>query len=152
MPASEIRERRLFFMEPLDTDMDYMVHAPGAANPDSRFNVILALPVLGILLLLVCRTRGWRLTRRCSVFISHLGDLAGKSKVQQFADFVLVLVRSVQANGTHICGFRGIGLPGGGFRSTLSHLLNLAPVGCTAFGEQRDLIRPIPEVRQTFYQ
>ncbi len=43
-------------MEPLDTDIDYMVHAPGAANPDSRFNVILALPVLGILLLLVFAT------------------------------------------------------------------------------------------------
>jgi protein-S-isoprenylcysteine O-methyltransferase Ste14 len=40
-------------MEPLDTDIDYMVRTPGAANPDSRFNVILVMPVLGILLLLI---------------------------------------------------------------------------------------------------
>jgi len=40
-------------MEPLDTDMDYMVPTPGAANPDSRFNVILVMPVIGILLLLI---------------------------------------------------------------------------------------------------
>jgi len=40
-------------MEPLDTDMDYMVRAPRQANPDSRFNVILVLPSIGILLLLI---------------------------------------------------------------------------------------------------
>ena len=43
-------------MEPLDTDMDYMVRTPRTANPDSRFNVILILPVIGILLLLVFAT------------------------------------------------------------------------------------------------
>ena len=40
-------------MEPLDTDMDYMVRAPRTANPTSRFNVILALPVIGLLFLLI---------------------------------------------------------------------------------------------------
>jgi len=40
-------------MEPLDTDMDYMVRTQGAANPDSRFNVLLVMPVFGILLLLI---------------------------------------------------------------------------------------------------
>jgi fatty acid desaturase len=40
-------------MEPLDTDMDYMVRAPRPAHPTSRFNVILALPVIGFLFLLI---------------------------------------------------------------------------------------------------
>lgn len=39
-------------MEPLDTDMDYMERAPRAANPGSRFNAILILPTLGVLLML----------------------------------------------------------------------------------------------------
>jgi len=53
MPAPENRERPSSFMEPLDTDMDYMVRGPRTANPDTRFNVMLVLPVIGILLLLV---------------------------------------------------------------------------------------------------
>jgi len=40
-------------MEPLDTDMEYMVREPRAATPGSRTNVLLVLPILGLILLLV---------------------------------------------------------------------------------------------------
>ncbi|GAC1379157.1 MAG: hypothetical protein NVS4B7_08400 [Ktedonobacteraceae bacterium] len=54
-------------MEPLDTDMDYMAGAPRSANPASRFNVLLILPILGILLLLVFAT--------AAIFQLNLSDL-----------------------------------------------------------------------------
>ncbi len=40
-------------MEPLDTDMDYMVRESRPATPGSRFNALLIFPILGFLLLLV---------------------------------------------------------------------------------------------------
>jgi len=54
-------------MEPLDTDMDYMVRTPGTANPASRFNVILVMPVIGILLLLIFAT--------AAIFQINLSDI-----------------------------------------------------------------------------
>ena len=41
------------FMEPLDTDTDYMVRAPRQRTRRSRMNALLILPALGFILLLV---------------------------------------------------------------------------------------------------
>jgi hypothetical protein len=40
-------------MEPLDTDMEYMVHPSQPMNPATRFNVMLIFPILGALLILL---------------------------------------------------------------------------------------------------
>lgn len=40
-------------MEPLDTDLDYMVHEPATPKPGSRVNALLIFPILGILLVLL---------------------------------------------------------------------------------------------------
>lgn len=40
------------FMEPLDTDLDYMVRESEQPKPGSRFNVLLVIPVLAVLLVL----------------------------------------------------------------------------------------------------
>ena len=40
-------------MEPLDTDLDYMRTEPRPMNPASRFNAMLILPIIGVLLVLV---------------------------------------------------------------------------------------------------
>lgn len=40
-------------MEPLDTDMDYVVSEPRQPRPGSRLTVMLILPILGFLLLLI---------------------------------------------------------------------------------------------------
>ena len=39
-------------MEPLDTDMEYMVREPRPATPGSRLSAMLILPILGFVLLL----------------------------------------------------------------------------------------------------
>jgi hypothetical protein len=41
------------FMEPLDTDMEYMAREPRQRTPGSRMNALLILPALGFLLILV---------------------------------------------------------------------------------------------------
>ena len=41
------------FMEPLDTDMDYMVRETRPQTPGSRMNALLILPILGFILILV---------------------------------------------------------------------------------------------------
>jgi len=40
-------------MEPLDTDLDYVRTEPRQMNPASRFNVMLILPIIGVLLVLL---------------------------------------------------------------------------------------------------
>jgi len=40
-------------MEPLDTDLEYVRNEPRPINPASRFNAMLILPILGVLLVLV---------------------------------------------------------------------------------------------------
>jgi hypothetical protein len=40
-------------MEPLDTDLDYVVREPAAPKPGSRVNALLIFPILGILLVLL---------------------------------------------------------------------------------------------------
>lgn len=40
-------------MEPLDTDLDYVQRGQRPAQPGSRFNVMLIIPILGLLLVLV---------------------------------------------------------------------------------------------------
>ena len=40
-------------MEPLDTDMEYMVHPRQPVNTRTRFNMMLIFPILGILLILL---------------------------------------------------------------------------------------------------
>lgn len=40
-------------MEPLDTDLDYMVREPEAPSPGSRFSALLVFPVLAALLILL---------------------------------------------------------------------------------------------------
>ncbi len=40
-------------MEPLDTDMEYMVHPKQSMNPATRFNMMLIFPILGVLLILL---------------------------------------------------------------------------------------------------
>ena len=40
-------------MEPLDTDLEYVRSGRRPARPGSRFNVMLILPILGLLLVLV---------------------------------------------------------------------------------------------------
>ena len=39
-------------MEPLDTDLDYVQRGQRPAQPGSRFNVMLIIPILGLLLVL----------------------------------------------------------------------------------------------------
>ena len=39
-------------MEPLDTDLEYVRSRPRPARPGSRFNVMLIIPILGLLLVL----------------------------------------------------------------------------------------------------
>ena len=39
-------------MEPLDTDLEYVRRGPRPARPGSRFNVMLIIPILGLLLVL----------------------------------------------------------------------------------------------------
>jgi len=41
------------FMEPIDTEMDYMVRAPRPRTSASRMNALLILPILGFVLILV---------------------------------------------------------------------------------------------------
>jgi len=40
-------------MEPLDTDLEYVRTEPRQMSPASRFNAMLILPILGVLLVLV---------------------------------------------------------------------------------------------------
>ncbi len=40
-------------MEPLDTDLEYVQSGQRPARPGSRFNVMLIIPILGLLLVLV---------------------------------------------------------------------------------------------------
>jgi len=40
-------------MEPLDTDLEYIRTEPRSMNPAARFNAMLILPILGVLLVLV---------------------------------------------------------------------------------------------------
>ncbi|HVB62409.1 MAG: hypothetical protein WCD86_16135 [Ktedonobacteraceae bacterium] len=40
-------------MEPLDSDLEYMVSKPEAPKPGSRVNALLIFPILGILLVLL---------------------------------------------------------------------------------------------------
>ena len=40
-------------MEPLDTDLEYMLHEPRPATPGSRMNALLIFPLLGFLLIVV---------------------------------------------------------------------------------------------------
>ena len=40
-------------MEPLDTDLEYVRSGPRPARPGSRFNVMLFIPILGLLLVLI---------------------------------------------------------------------------------------------------
>ena len=40
-------------MEPLDTDMDYIVREPQPATAESRMNVLLILPIIGVVIMLV---------------------------------------------------------------------------------------------------
>ena len=40
-------------MEPLDSDLEYMVSEPVAPKPGSRMNALLIIPILGILLVLL---------------------------------------------------------------------------------------------------
>ncbi len=40
-------------MEPLDTDLEYVRSGQRPAKPGSRFNVMLIIPILGLLLVLV---------------------------------------------------------------------------------------------------
>ena len=41
------------FMEPIDSDMDYMVRAPRQRSSESRMNALLILPIFGFILILV---------------------------------------------------------------------------------------------------
>lgn len=40
-------------MEPLDTDLEYVINEPRPSTPGSRMNALLIFPILGILLVLV---------------------------------------------------------------------------------------------------
>ncbi len=40
-------------MEPLDTDLEYVRSEPRPINPAARFNAMLILPIMGVLLVLV---------------------------------------------------------------------------------------------------
>ena len=40
-------------MEPLDTDLEYVRTGPRPTNPAARFNAMLILPIIGVLLVLV---------------------------------------------------------------------------------------------------
>jgi len=40
-------------MEPLDTDLEYVMNEPRPSTPGSRMNALLIFPVLGVLLILV---------------------------------------------------------------------------------------------------
>jgi len=40
-------------MEPLDTDMEYMVHPKQPINPETRFNMMLIFPIFGLLLMIL---------------------------------------------------------------------------------------------------
>lgn len=40
-------------MEPLDTDMEYMVHPSQPINPATRFNMMLIFPIIGVLFILL---------------------------------------------------------------------------------------------------
>ena len=40
-------------MEPLDTDMEYMVHPSQPINPATRFNMMLIFPIIGALFILL---------------------------------------------------------------------------------------------------
>ena len=46
-------DRERLFMEPLDTDMDYMARVPRQRTAGSRMNALLILPILGFLLILL---------------------------------------------------------------------------------------------------
>jgi len=41
------------FMEPLDTDMDYMVREPRPMRPEARMNVLFILPIIGGVIMLI---------------------------------------------------------------------------------------------------
>jgi hypothetical protein len=40
-------------MEPLDTDLEYVSSGSRPASPGSRYNVMLVIPILGLLLVLI---------------------------------------------------------------------------------------------------
>ncbi len=42
-----------YVMEPLDTDLEYVRSGPRPARPGSRYNVMLIVPILGLLLVLI---------------------------------------------------------------------------------------------------
>ena len=39
-------------MEPLDTDMDYVVHEPRPMRPETRMNMLFILPIIGGIIML----------------------------------------------------------------------------------------------------
>ncbi len=47
------RDGERLFMEPIDTEMDYMVRAPRPRTSESRMNALLILPIFGFILILV---------------------------------------------------------------------------------------------------
>ena len=51
-PAAVLNVER-YFMEPLDTDLEYVRSGSRPASPGSRFSVMLIIPILGLLLVLI---------------------------------------------------------------------------------------------------
>jgi hypothetical protein len=72
------------FMEPLDTDMEYMARRPRQQTPGSRMNALLILPALGFLLILVFIT--------AVIFQFNLSDLIDSLMGLMTLFFVVLVV------------------------------------------------------------
>ncbi len=83
-------------MEPLDTDMEYMVHPKQAMDPATRFNMMLIFPILGILLI--------ALFASAAIFqfdLSNFVDVLAAIMLTLFALFIIAIFWAMSPRARH---------------------------------------------------
>jgi len=83
-------------MEPLDTDMEYMVHPKQAIDPATRFNVMLIFPILGLLLMVLFAS--------AAIFqfdLSNFVDVLAAIMLTLFALFIIAIFWAMSPRAHH---------------------------------------------------
>ncbi len=83
-------------MEPLDTDMEYMVHPSQPINPATRFNMMLIFPVIGALFILLFIS--------AAVFqidLSNFVDVLAAIMLVLFAVFIIAIFWAMSPRAHH---------------------------------------------------
>ncbi len=83
-------------MEPLDTDMEYMVHPSQPINPATRFNMMLIFPIIGALFILLFIS--------AAVFqidLSNFVDVLAAIMLVLFAVFIIAIFWAMSPQAHH---------------------------------------------------